>query len=200
MNFEPYWHWRIRCLCFVLQYTRSKGFLVSIPVMYMNILSLLQFLNWRKECRKILWKLAKNLTLMDRHKNTRGLSTLGCGQYYPPRSPLYNDKKSSCARMRHPNKIFNSLMTYLILRTSANLGVQKRRESWPTNWPVRILSKNNLESYRIMENIFLTPKIKNLSRKKFYPPFCMKTFHCESIAITKIYNLYVQYTVSWNNL
>jgi hypothetical protein len=30
-----------------------------------------------------------------------------------------------------------------------------------------------------MENIFLTPKIKNLSRKKFCPPFCMKTFHCD---------------------
>jgi hypothetical protein len=90
-------------------------------------------------------KFAKNLTLMDRHKNTRGLSTLGCGQYYPRRYPLSNDKKSSCARLRHPNKIFNPLMTYLILRTSANLGVQEgggRRRG--VSYIMRISLKNIL--------------------------------------------------------
>jgi hypothetical protein len=38
-----------------------------------------------------------------------------------------------------------------------------------------------------MENIILTPKIKILSRKKFCPPFCMKTFNCaQPKRLTKI--------------
>jgi hypothetical protein len=43
---------------------------------------------------------------VDPHKNTRGLSTLGYGQHYPPRSPLSNDKKINRASLRHLSKIF----------------------------------------------------------------------------------------------
>ncbi len=38
-------------------YTHSKGFLVSFPMMYMTILSLLQFLSQRKKFRKICEKI-----------------------------------------------------------------------------------------------------------------------------------------------
>ncbi len=55
------------------------------------------------------------------HKNTRGLSTLGYGQYYLPRFPLSNDKKFNRARLRHLNKNFYFLITCLILRTYAIL-------------------------------------------------------------------------------
>ncbi len=49
----------------------------------------------------------------------------------------------------------------------------------PTNWPVRILPKNRLGSHRIVENIILTTKSRNLNRKKICPPICMKCSHCD---------------------
>jgi hypothetical protein len=111
---------------------------VSFSMVYITILSLLQFLNYRTKCGKILWKHAKFLTLMDRHKNTRGSSTLGYGQCYPPRSPLSNDKKSSYTS---PNKIFRSLTTYMILRTSATFGVREGGRGRSVECNVRISPK-----------------------------------------------------------
>jgi hypothetical protein len=132
-NLDLFWLWNDQfrkqisrvlfgiCSAYIYSFDRFFGLLSSDVYEYFVTFAVFEL---EERMQKNLWKFAKNLTLMDRHKNTRGLSTLGCGQYYSPKSPLSNDKKSSCARLRHPNKIFNSLMTYLILRTSANLRVR----------------------------------------------------------------------------
>ncbi len=51
---------------------------------------------------KIYWKSNFN----GRHKNTRGLSTLGYGRYYQSRSSLYNNKKIELRQVAPPEQNF----------------------------------------------------------------------------------------------
>ncbi len=66
------------------------------------------------------------------------------------------------------NENYKSLLHTIldILCLSREVMRAMQAEFWHTIWFVRILSRNCLESHRIIENIILTQKSWNLTRKK----------------------------------
>jgi hypothetical protein len=128
-------------------------------------------------------------------------------KYYSATSLHFDKQNFKFARLRHLNKIVNSLMTWLsvfkIFVVILKNGKDCRSLSniildlnfffmWWRHCSLNFCLKFDLESHRIKENTILTPKSRNLNRKKFSPLFCMKTFHCGHCG-TKLCDIWVNF-------